>query len=239
MQTDISRLLHHHFGVNSHHIDHDLQQVLKLLQPYATSDNKVLDLGCGTGRLAFELAKNTGHVDAIDFTARHIQHCLNLKEQGQLRYAMPIQGEIFDFHEVTLENLGLEQPSENLHFAQGDGYNLKPQFSDYDLVICHRVIEYSYHPEVLLKQLSLRVKTGGVVLLGSSYAWDVSITDMQHWIGGFKRNGENLSSEAHLFEIMSAEFDLLQENQVISQFEMDQRTSQTANNHITIWRKRI
>jgi 2-polyprenyl-3-methyl-5-hydroxy-6-metoxy-1,4-benzoquinol methylase len=134
--------------------------------------------------------------------------------------------------------LGFEQSPENLHFAQGDGLNLKPQFGDYDLAICHRVIEYSYQPQELLQQLSQRIKAGGVVVLGSSYAWDVSITDLPYWIGGFKRNGENLSSEAHLFEIMSAKFDLLQETQVTSQFELDQRTSQTANNHITIWRKR-
>jgi hypothetical protein len=92
---------------------------------------------------------------------------------------------------------------------------------------------------VLIQQLSQRVKSGGLVVLGSSYTWDTSITDTQHWIGGFKRNGENLSSEAHLFEIMSVEFDLLHETQVISQFEWDERTSQTANNHITIWRKRV
>jgi 5-histidylcysteine sulfoxide synthase/putative 4-mercaptohistidine N1-methyltranferase len=238
MQTDISRQLHHHFGVASHQENHDLQQILKVVQTHITPDSKVLDLGCGVGRLSFELAKKTSHVDGIDFTARHIQHCLDLKEQGQLRYAMPTQGEIFDFHEVTLESLGFEQSPENLHFAQGDGLNLKPQFGDYDLAICHRVIEYSYQPQELLQQLSRRMKPGGVVVLGSSYAWDVSITDVPHWIGGFKRNGENLSSEAHLFEIMSAEFDLLQETKVTSQFELDQRTSQTANNHITIWRKR-
>jgi 5-histidylcysteine sulfoxide synthase/putative 4-mercaptohistidine N1-methyltranferase len=238
MQTDISCQLHHHFGVASHQENHDLQQILKVVQTHITPDSKVLDLGCGVGRLSFELAKKTSHVDGIDFTARHIQHCLDLKEQGQLRYAMPTQGEIFDFHEVTLESLGFEQSPENLHFAQGDGLNLKPQFGDYDLAICHRVIEYSYQPQELLQQLSRRMKPGGVVVLGSSYAWDVSITDVPHWIGGFKRNGENLSSEAHLFEIMSAEFDLLQETKVTSQFELDQRTSQTANNHITIWRKR-
>lgn len=239
MQSDISGLLNHHFGKSSYQKEHDLQKVLGLLQPYLTPKCKVLDLGCGAGRLAFDLAKIAAHVDGIDFTARHIQHCLNLKEQGQLRFAMPIQGDIFDFHEVTLNDFGFEKAPENLHFAQGDGHNLKPQFNDYDLVICHRVIEYSYHPIVLLKQLSQRIKKGGVVVLGSSYAWDESTTDKQNWIGGFKRNGENLSSEEHLFEIMSGEFDLLQETQVVSQFELDHRTSQTANNHITIWRKRV
>lgn len=239
MQTDISCLLHHHFGINSKKAEHDLQQMLNLLQPYLTSNSKVLDMGCGVGRLAFELAKTAGSVDGIDFTARHIQHCLDLKEQGQIRYAMPTQGEIFDFHEVTIDSLGFAESPKNLHFAQGDGHNLKLQFNNYDLAICHRVIEYSYHPRVLLQQLCQRIKAGGLVVLGSSYAWNVSITDMQHWIGGFKRNGENLSSEAHLFEIMSAEFELIQETQITSKFELDQRTSQTANNHITIWRKRV
>ncbi|WP_339721153.1 5-histidylcysteine sulfoxide synthase [uncultured Paraglaciecola sp.] len=239
MQRDISRLLHHHYAQASNQSQHDLQQILALLQPYLTIQSKVLDLGCGTGRLAFELAKSSAHVDGIDFTARHIQHCLNLKEQGQLRYAMPTQGEIVDFHEVTLESLGFAQAPENLHFAQGDGHNLKLQFTHYDLAICHRVIEFSYHPEVVLQQLRERVKAGGIIVLGSSYSWELATTDKKHWIGGFKRNGENLSSEAHLFEIMSAECDLLKEVQVTSQFEYDQRTSQTANNHITIWRKRV
>jgi 5-histidylcysteine sulfoxide synthase/putative 4-mercaptohistidine N1-methyltranferase len=239
MQTDISRLLHHHYGKASYQTEHDLQQILGLLQPYLASESKVLDLGCGTGRLAFDLAKIASHVDGIDFTARHIQHCLNLMEQGHLRYAMPTNGEIVDFHEVTLENLGFLQAPENLHFSQGDGHNLKLQFNHYDLAICHRVIEYSYHPKVLLQQLSQRLKPEGILVLGSNYAWDLAITDKKHWIGGYKRNGENLSSEAHLFEIMAGEFDLLQQTQVTSKFEYDQRTSQTANNHITIWRKRI
>ncbi|MEP1871725.1 MAG: 5-histidylcysteine sulfoxide synthase [Paraglaciecola sp.] len=238
MQTDISRLLHHHFKATSLDSTSDLQQLLSLSKAYVQADSRVLDIGCGVGRLSFELAKLAGQVDGIDFTARHIQHCLDLKEQGQLRYAMPTQGEIFDFHEVTLAELGFEQAPENLNFAQGDGHNLKPQFADYDLVICHRVIEYSYHPEMLLKQLSQRVKAGGVVVIGSSYGWNEDITDKKHWIGGVKRNGENLSSEAHLLDIMQDQFELLQQADIVSQFELDKRTSQTANNHITIWRKK-
>ncbi|WP_133468671.1 5-histidylcysteine sulfoxide synthase [Paraglaciecola marina] len=239
MQTEISRLLHHHFKATSVDTTCDIQQLLSLVKDYIKADSKVLDLGCGAGRLSFELAKIAGQVDGIDFTARHIQHCLDLKEQGQVRYAMPTQGDIFDFHEVTLADLGFQQAPENLNFAQGDGHNLKPQFCDYDVLVCHRVIEYSYHPEVLLAQLSQRVKPGGIMVIGSSYGWNEDITDKHRWIGGVKRNGENLSSEAHLTELMEGEFELLQQADIVSQFELDKRTSQTANNHITIWRKKI
>ncbi|MFT2090079.1 5-histidylcysteine sulfoxide synthase [Paraglaciecola sp. 2405UD69-4] len=239
MQTEISRLLHHHFKATSVNTTSDIHQLLSLVKGYIKADSKVLDLGCGAGRLSFELAKIAGQVDGIDFTARHIQHCLDLKEQGQVRYAMPTQGDIFDFHEVTLADLGFQQAPENLNFAQGDGHNLKPQFCDYDVLVCHRVIEYSYHPEVLLAQLCQRVKPGGIMVIGSSYGWNEDITDKHRWIGGVKRNGENLSSEAHLTELMEGEFELLQQADIVSQFELDNRTSQTANNHITIWRKKI
>ena len=239
MQIDISQLLHHHYGPNTDKPDHDLKQLLTLLQSHLSSTAKILDLGCGVGRLSFELAKWAGQVDGMDFTARHIQHCLSLLEQGQLRYAMPTQGELVDFHEVTLEKLGFTHAPTNLHFAQGDGHNLKPQYDNYDLAICHRVLEYSYHPEVLLQQLIHRVKAGGVIVLGSAYAWDTAITDVENWIGGVKRHGENLTGEAHLIELMSVECDLLQETQLTSQFEINQRTSQISNNHITIWRKRF
>lgn len=239
MQPDISRLLHHHYADVNLSACHDLKQLQDLVTPHVNTKSKVLDLGCGAGRLAFELAKTAHHVDGIDFTARHIQHCLDLKEQGQLRYAMPHQGDIVDFYEVSLPKLGFEKALSNLHFAQGDGHNLKPQFTDYDVVVCHRVLEYSYQPQELLHQLTSRLKAGGLLILGSSYAWNESITEKQHWLGGVKRHGENLSSEAHLTEIMADECELIKEADITSQFFLDKRTSQTAHNHITIWRKRV
>ncbi len=47
MQTDISRLLHHHFGVNSDNAEHDLQHVLSLVQQYVKAASHVLDMSRG------------------------------------------------------------------------------------------------------------------------------------------------------------------------------------------------
>jgi 5-histidylcysteine sulfoxide synthase/putative 4-mercaptohistidine N1-methyltranferase len=238
MQTDICRMLYHHYGPLAGQSEHDLQQLMALVKPYVDSNSQVLDIGCGAGRLSFELAKITGHVQGIDFTARHIQHCLDLKNKGQLRFAMPTQGDLHDFYEVNLQDITGQETLQNLDFAQGDGHNLKPQFTDYDLVVCHRVIEFTYHPTEFLRQLNERIKINGVLVLVSSYAWDLDITEKQHWIGGVKQNGENFSSEDHLAELLVSQFELVSQSQVTSHYALDSRNSQTANNHLTVWRKK-
>ena len=238
MQPDISRMLHHHFGQQSHLKEHDLQQLLLLCKQFAGQASKILDLGCGTGRLAFELCKEFADVDAIDFTARHIQHCLQLKEQGQLRYAMPSEGELHHFHEVSLQDLGFDKMPDNLNFAQGDGHNLKAQFSAYDLIVCHQVLEQVYDPVDFIHKTAARLNAGGVLILGSSYAWDTDTTVQAKWLGGFKKNGENLSSEAHLKQLLHRDFDLLNESNLARKYQLDERNSQYSKNHITVWQKR-
>jgi 5-histidylcysteine sulfoxide synthase/putative 4-mercaptohistidine N1-methyltranferase len=238
MQADISRILHHHFGQQSHHGQHDLQQLLALCKRFAGQGAKVLDLGCGGGRLAFELCKVFSQVDGIDFTARHIQHCLQLKDHGQLRYAMPSEGELHDFYEIRLQDLGFDRMPDNLNFAQGDGHNLKIQFDHYNLLVCHQVLEQVYDPLDFIQKASARLKAGGVLIIGSSYAWDKDKTVQAKWLGGFKQNGENLNSEAHLKQILQADFDLLNESELVREYQLDARNSQVSKNHISVWRKR-
>ncbi|MFT4993076.1 MAG: 5-histidylcysteine sulfoxide synthase/putative 4-mercaptohistidine N1-methyltransferase [Paraglaciecola sp.] len=237
MQPDISRMLHHHFGLQSHHQEHDLQKLLVLCQRFAGQSTKVLDLGCGVGRLGFELSKVFDQVDAIDFTARHIQHCLQLKEQGQLRYAMPSEGELHHFYDVRLHDLGFDTMPGNLNFSQGDGHNLKAQFSAYDLIVCHRVLDQVYDPLDFIHKIAARLNRGGVLILGSSYAWDTKKTVQAKWLGGYKQNGENLSSEDHLKQLLHQDFNLLDESNVAREYQLDDRNSQFSKNHITVWQK--
>ncbi|MFT5677309.1 MAG: 5-histidylcysteine sulfoxide synthase/putative 4-mercaptohistidine N1-methyltransferase [Paraglaciecola sp.] len=240
MQPDISRMLHHHYGELTNDKEHDIQQLLTLCKSVAGHNNnaKVLDLGCGAGRLAFELSREFAQVDGIDFTARHIQHCLQLKQLGKTRYAMPSEGEIHLFHQVTLADIGFDSEPDNLHFSQGDGHNLKPHFRDYDLIVCHKVLEHVYDPIGFLNNLSNRLNAGGLLIIGSSYQWDIAKTEKSKWLGGYKKNGENLSSEGHVKEILSTGYQLLDELQIVSEYHLDSRNSQIARNHVTVWQKR-
>lgn len=239
-QVDISRMLHHHYGPKANEPEHDLQQVLTLCEMARKQlpvPKKALDIGCGTGRLAFELSRQFAQVDGIDFTARHVQHCLQLKEQGQIRYTMAHEGELEDFCEVNLADMGFSQMPANLNFVQGDGHNLKAQFSAYDLVVCHKVLEYLYAPQAFLQTLLGRINPGGILILGSSYAWDEQITPKNQWLGGFKENGENRKSEDYLRHLLARQCELLKETQIVSDYQLDSRHSQKSNNHVTVWRK--
>jgi len=237
MQPEISCMLHHHFGQQSHHTEHDLQQLLLLCRRFAGQTTRALDLGCGVGRLAFELSKSFAQVDGIDFTARHIQHCLQLKEQGQLRYAMPSEGELHHFHDVRLQDLGFDKMPGNLNFAQGDGHNLKAQFGAYDLIVCHTVLDQVYDPLDFIQQTVARLNRGGVLILGSSYAWDRDKTVQAKWLGGYKQNGESLRTEDHLKQLLRSDFDLLDESNIAREYQLDDRNSQLSKNHITVWQK--
>ena len=241
-QSDISRMLHHHYGSHSAAADHDLQQVLQLIRSLVQSGqcgmDKALDIGCGVGRVSFELSRIFAAVDGIDFTARHIQHCLQLKENGQLRYALPSEGELQQFCEISRQQLGFNHAPENLNFAQGDGHNLKPQFAGYDFIIAHRVLDSLYDPQAFLDTMLSRLNPQGVLLLTCAYAWNEEITPKQKWLGGFKANGENQTSEAQLKLILGNNCDLLQEGELVSDYLLDNRSSARTRNHMTVWKKR-
>ncbi|MEH6711577.1 MAG: 5-histidylcysteine sulfoxide synthase [Paraglaciecola polaris] len=241
-QTDISRMLHHQYGPKSALFEHDLQQVLALCQSMIDDElckpNKALDMGCGTGRLAFELSRVFTDVDGIDLTARHIQHCLHLKDHGQLRYALPTEGELQQFIEINRHELGFIHKPENLNFAQGDGHNLKPQFNHYDLIVAHRMLDQLYDPQTFLHTMLARLNPRGILLLTSAYAWNEDITPKSKWLGGVKINGENQTSAAQLKYILGQSCDLLIEDELTSDVQIDNRTSARAHNHLTMWRKR-
>ena len=83
---------------------------------YSDKKTKALDLSCGCGRVAFELADEFESVEGIEFSARFIQKALKIKED---RY----------------------KDIDNVEFWQGDAKNLKANFNSYDLVVLSNMKE--------------------------------------------------------------------------------------------------
>lgn len=240
-QPDVSQMLHHHYNKDAS--SSDLIQLADIIARHFTGDGqnphkgKALDIGCGTGRLSFELAKKFQQVDGLDFTARHIQHALQLKEQGQLRYAINVEGDLQSFHEVTLEELELSHVAERIQFLQGDGHNLKSQFTGYDLIVCHRVLDKVYNPKQFLSKMTGRLNNNGILAISASWQWQDNGVDKANWLGGYKRDGENLTSIEGLTELLSEQFELLQHCNIETRLQINPRRAELHNNDLLIWRK--
>jgi putative 4-mercaptohistidine N1-methyltranferase len=150
-----------------------------------------LDLGCATGR------------------ARFIGLALKLAQQGVVRYTMTTEGDLVSYQDRTLASLGLEDVAHKVEFWQGDACNLKPNFTGYDLIMAANLIDRLYSPRQFLKAIHERLNLGGVLMITSPYTWLEEHTPREEWLGGFKKDGENVTTLDGLKAVLSAHFDLV------------------------------
>ena len=168
-----------------------------------------LDLGCATGRATLELAKHFDHVTGIDFSARFIGLALKLAQQGVLRYTMVNEGDLVSYQERSLAELNLNDVAHKVAFWQGDACNLKPQFTGYDFILAANLIDRLYSPRLFLSHIHERLNIRGVLMITSPYTWLEEHTPREEWIGGYKKDGENVTTLDGLKEILGQHFKLL------------------------------
>lgn len=171
--------------------------------------HSALDLGCATGRATFELARHFEHVTGIDFSARFIQLGVQLSERGVLRYTLADEGELVVYKERKLTDLALEGTRHKVAFFQGDACNLKPHFSGYDLILAANLIDRLYSPRKFLATAHERLNPGGLLVIASPYTWLEQHTPREEWLGGYKRDGENVTTLDGLKEALGRHFRLL------------------------------
>ena len=171
---------------------------------------KALDLGCATGRASFELAKHFDHVTGIDFSARFIGLALKLVQQGILRYTMVSEGDLVSYQERSLAELKLTDVVHKVDFWQGDACNLKPQFTGYDFILAANLIDRLYNPRDFLSNIHHRLNIGGVLMITSPYTWLEEHTPRDEWLGGYKQDGENVSTIDGLKALLGKHFKLIQ-----------------------------
>ena len=200
---------------------------------------RALDIGCSVGRTAFELSAAFDAVDALDFSARFIQIGARLQRAGQIRYERVEEGELVSFHERTLEEMGLPAECSNIQFLQQDATNMKPEFSGYDLVVAANLIDRLCDPARFLRDIPRRMTPGGLLLIASPYTWLEEFTPKEHWLGGFKRDGEPVTTLDGLHAVLDPAFTLTAEP-----VKVPFVIRETANKHqhtlseVTIWKKK-
>ncbi|TVM08171.1 MAG: 5-histidylcysteine sulfoxide synthase [Halomonas sp.] len=200
---------------------------------------RALDLGCASGRSSFELAREFEHVDGVDFSANFIRQGVEMAEQKVLRYTRVEEGDLVSYQERTLASLGLEDSAERVSFHQGDACNLKPQFNHYDLVLAANLIDRLYKPSQFLQSIHERINAGGILMIASPYTWLEEYTPKEEWIGGFKRDGENVTTLEGLKELLEPHFRMISEPEKVPfVIRETMHKYQHSLSEVTLWERR-
>jgi putative 4-mercaptohistidine N1-methyltranferase len=168
-----------------------------------------LDVGCAVGRASFELARGFHRVTGLDFSSRFFRLAAGMQQEGYLRYALPEEGEVLSYHELTLAELGLEGVREKVGFYQADACNLPDKFTGYDLVLAANLIDRIYSPRRFLTDLHQRMNPGALLVIASPYSWSEEFTKKEEWLGGYREAGEPVSTLEGLNALLSPHFRVL------------------------------
>jgi 5-histidylcysteine sulfoxide synthase/putative 4-mercaptohistidine N1-methyltranferase len=200
---------------------------------------RALDLGCAIGRSTFELARGFGHVTGLDFSARFIRIAEDMREKGYIQYVLPDEGELISYHEKRLEDFGLSGNESKVEFLQADACNLKPMHTDYDLVFAGNLLDRLYGPGKFLRMIHERIRPGGLLVIASPYTWLAEHTEREEWIGGFKRDGDNVTTLDGLDEILGVRFTRLGDPRGIELVIREtKRKFQHTVSELTVWEKK-
>lgn len=238
--TSISQYCHFGWGENALGVANYPAQCaqIALAAMKEKPKRRALDIGCAVGRSTFELARGFEEVTGVDFSARFIQEAQRLKEKGVLRYTMPTEGELEAYHEVDLAAFGLEEERHKVSFWQADACNLKPLYKDFDLIFAGNLIDRLYDPRKFLDSLAARVNEGGLLILTSPYTWQEESTPKEKWIGGYKRDGESVTTLEGLQEILENDFELIDTKDIPFVIQETARKHQHTIAQMTIWQRR-
>ncbi len=200
---------------------------------------RVLDLNADTGRLAFELSQHYEDITALDFTARMIRMPIKLQEQGYMRYTIKDEGELVFFRDVVLADFGLESGKDNILFMQADPMNIRPNYTGYDLVIAPNVLQELSDPKLFLSHINERINESGYLIILSAYDWNINKTLRNKWIGGFKKDGEPVTSLDGLKEILGKQFNLINEPfDMPLSVKKSSRITEERLLQVTVWKKK-
>lgn len=213
-ETDqsICQQLDCYFGDNILAYEDYSRQILNFITPLLATDTinkkRLLNLGCSVGRIAFELSRTFENIDAVDFSARTIQHAVKLQLGESVRYTKAIEGDILEYKELELGSVVSNTNNERILFSQGDGSNLKAIFQNYDVIFIQHALENSYDPANLIQNAISRLNPAGVIIILSDYNYQDQRTPADKRLSGLKVNGENVFAHDALAAHLGAKFTL-------------------------------
>lgn len=134
------------------------QKILLEIQPYIKDNMKVLDVGCATGRVSFELA-SLGDVvcTGTDQSKKFIEFSNKFRNFGVKRINFP------------------KRKVGSVNFIVDDILDTKLNNNDYDIIVCINIFDRVDNPPKLFEVLYGLLKNNGILLIVDPYDWSMSL----------------------------------------------------------------
>ncbi len=241
-ETDsmVSQYLDFQYGPGYYGVPNYAAALVDLVLPHCAQRGHALDIGCATGRASFELARHFAAVTGMDYSARFIDVALQLTSGEDFRYVVPEEGELVEYRQVRLKEFGFDESlAQRIQFVQGDACNLKPQPDGYDLVLASNLIDRLRQPKRFLQDITPMIRSGGLLAISSPYTWLEEFTPKENWLGGFRENGEALTTWQALQRLLRDAFEEVAPPQDVPfVIRETARKFQHTQAQLTLWRKR-
>ncbi|CAM9110758.1 unnamed protein product [Choristocarpus tenellus] len=213
--------------------------VLRMLQNQGkTSEQQVLDIGCGSGGAAFEMTKGVGKVVAVDSSKCLIEAATTMASDRRLTVQLPSSERLMVSQEAMLEE-GVDPSA--VEFLLCDPMSLLPSMTDFDAVLMHNVIDAVPSPNGLLARMGGArgvVRPGGIVIIVSGYDWNEAITPKGGWLGGYEdENGNKVSSLSGISRGLGSEFKLIHQEVLPCAVPLSELKFMYISAEATVWRR--
>lgn len=200
-----------HYGPEHFGIPNFPRECARICLKFTEGRNQqhALDMGCAVGRSSFELARGFDRVTALDYSARFIDMATRMQQGKELCYRVTEEGETTTGHRASLEELGLEGVRDKVAFARADACDLPPRYSGYDLVLAANLIDRLRFPRRFLEAMGQRINPGGLLVITSPYTWLEEFTPREEWLGGYRKEGQDVAALDGLAAALAQRFRML------------------------------
>ena len=166
---------------------------------------RALDLGCSVGRTCFELSRTCSEVLGIDYSHAFIDAANHILQHREIPLTLKREGQLGD---SATNQLPCGVHPERVSFLQGDAEVLPNSIGRFDAITFANVLDRLPHPRLALEKLADICNPGAQVVICSPFTWWDEFTVPEERLGGFKRNGKDVTSHDTIASVMEADFTL-------------------------------
>lgn len=180
-----------------------LTALLGLIDPaIAAAASKILDLGCGGGRTAFEAAAAapSGLVLGVDGNLSLLRLARRAAMQGEVDYDRRRIGLVYDRRQFGAVLPGRDR----VDFWACDATALPFAAGNADLVLALNVLDCVPDPVGFLHHAAAMLRPGGALLMATPFDWAARATPPLHWIGGHSQRGPGAGAAEPLLHSLLA-----------------------------------